>query len=542
MIFTGHRADGENGAGRGDKAASGAQVAADTSAWTGALASSRPAPQRRRLVTAVLIGCYGLATLALLPFATRGGPELPGIIPFFVAGVLTTELTTSFLLFASFRQGRSLSLLLLACAYLYSGLMALPHLLTFPGALVAGGPIIGGPQSTATIFLLWILGYAALASLAVLMHFSFRNRRLPQRKTTPAIAIAVALVVAVVGLLALVAIAFADLLPSLIEGSRWSSLNLALNSLSVAMLAGSVAAILVYAGDEEELFLWLALALTAIAAANILSGVAGARYSLGWTVGRLSWVLSASVLFLYFMRQSARQQRFLAMANEVLEQRVAARTRELARSHAHLERSLAERDLLLREVYHRVKNNLQLVDSLLGFQASRLSAGEARAGLAEVRRRINALGLIHQQLMQSSDLSTLDVQSFLQALVGYLRTANGADGRAIAIEVSGADPVSANLDFAVPLGLLTTELVSRPLQEANKAGRIEVSLRKSDASKLTLKIADDGLTDSAKPVLPAGAIETRIVNALVAQLGGAIAIARNGGTSIAVEMPHPEAV
>jgi Membrane-associated sensor, integral membrane domain len=267
MIFTGHprtragaasgaRAGGENGAESGGTAgaASGAQIGADTGGCAGQLASAGPVGQRRRLVTGVLIGCYGLATLALLPIATRQAPELPGIIPFFVAGVLTTELATSSLLFASFRQGRSLSLLLLACAYLYSGLMALPHLLTFPGALVAGGPISGGSQSTATIFILWILGCAGLASLAVLIHLSFRNRRLPQRQVAPAIAIGAALVVVVVGLFGLAAIAFADLLPSLIEGSRWSPLNLALNALSVAMLAASVAAILIYAGEDEELF------------------------------------------------------------------------------------------------------------------------------------------------------------------------------------------------------------------------------------------------------------------------------------------------
>jgi hypothetical protein len=220
-----------------------------------------------------------LATLALLPVATRQGPVLPGVIPLFVGGVLTTELATSFLLFASFRQGRSLSLLLLGCAYLYSGLMALPHLMTFPGALLADGPIIGSPQSTAYIFILWILGYAALASLAVFFHLRFRNQPLSARQTMPAIAIGAALVVGVVGLFSLAAIAFAHALPSLIEGSRWTSLNLALNYLSIAKLAVSVGAILIFAGDDEELFLWLALALTAIAAANVLSGIAGARFS-----------------------------------------------------------------------------------------------------------------------------------------------------------------------------------------------------------------------------------------------------------------------
>jgi hypothetical protein len=292
---------------------------------------------------------------------------------------LTTELATSFLLFASFRQGRSLSLLLLGCAYLYSGLMSLPHLMTFPGALLADGPIIGSPQSTAYIFILSILGYAALASLAVFFHLRFRNQPLSARQTMPAIAIGAALVVGVVGLFSLAAIAFAHALPSLIEGSRWTSLNLALNYLSIAKLAVSVGAILIFAGDDEELFLWLALALTAIAAANVLSGIAGARFSRrldGGSPQLGALGLGAVPVFYAAVVASAAFPRH--------RQRSAGAAR--CRPHAgacHLERSLAERDLLLREVYHRVKNNLQLIDSLLGLQASRLGPG--RPALALMR-------------------------------------------------------------------------------------------------------------------------------------------------------------
>jgi hypothetical protein len=111
--------------------------------------------------------------------------------------------------------------------------------------------------------------------------------------------------------------------------------------------------ILAKLGDADEIFLWLAMALTAIAAANVLSAAGGGRYTLGWTLGRLSWVISASVLFLYFMRQYARHQRLLVRTAEVLEQRVAARTSELEASNARLERSLDERNVLLRDVEHK---------------------------------------------------------------------------------------------------------------------------------------------------------------------------------------------
>jgi PAS domain S-box-containing protein len=123
--------------------------------------------------------------------------------------------------------------------------------------------------------------------------------------------------------------------------------------LIVATLVATVVFILARLGNADEIFLWLAMALTAIAAANMLSAVGGGRYTLGWTLGRLSWVISASVLFLYFMRRYARHQRLLVRTAEVLERRVAARTSELETSSAQLKRSLDERNVLLRDVQHK---------------------------------------------------------------------------------------------------------------------------------------------------------------------------------------------
>ena len=226
-------------------------------------------------------------------------------------------------------------------------------------------------------------------------------------------------------LLSVIATAGIDHLPALVAGGQWTALNLTLNHLAVAILGGAVLVILTRLRHADELYLWLALALTAIAAANILSGAGGGRYTLGWTLGRLSWVVSASVLFLYFMRQAARQRWQLAETNERLEQRVAVRTADLQSANDELAQAVNERELLLREVYHRVKNNLQLVDSLLGFQSRRLGPGEARAALEDVRRRVNALGLVHQQLMQSPNITTLDLRTFLHTLAANLTTASG---------------------------------------------------------------------------------------------------------------------
>jgi two-component sensor histidine kinase len=283
----------------------------------------------------------------------------------------------------------------------------------------------------------------------------------------------------------------------------------------------------------DELYLWLALALTAIAAANILSGAGGGRYTLGWTLGRLSWVVSASVLFLYFMRQAARQRWLLAETNERLEQRVAARTVDLQSANDELAKAVNERDLLLREVYHRVKNNLQLVDSLLGFQWARTGPGEARAALEDVRRRVNALGLVHQQLMQSPDITTLDLRTFLHTLAANLTTASGGGTEVVA--VADPEPLPVTLDFAVPLGLLVTELVSATLNEVTGAGRVEISMRTDAAGILKLTVTQP----QSQAGEAAAGMDKRIVNALVAQLEGEMNVS-NCGSIVAVVMPYPD--
>ena len=123
----------------------------------------------RGSATVAAIGAYLALAAGLVPWATKPGPELTGLIPFFVAGVLVAELATSFLLFSAFSERRTWPLLLLGCGYLYSGLMSIPHLLTFPGAVLAGRSVIGTAQSTAWIFITWILGYALATALAVVL-------------------------------------------------------------------------------------------------------------------------------------------------------------------------------------------------------------------------------------------------------------------------------------------------------------------------------------------------------------------------------------
>jgi two-component sensor histidine kinase len=225
------------------------------------------------------------------------------------------------------------------------------------------------------------------------------------------------------------------------------------------------------------------------------------------------------------MGQFVRQQRLLNHSRAALEQRVNERTVELTST-------IGQRDLLLREVHHRVKNNFQVINSLINFQASHAASEETRRALNNLHGRIYALGLVHQRLMQSNNFATFDIRAFLDDLCGNLAVLSSADVRGIALTAE-ADPLQTDLDFAGPLGLLVTELVTAAFARygEGETGRIEVSVRRGSAGRIALTVNDDAVPEGADTE------ESRIVRALVRQLEGEIALERRNGTTATVTLP-----
>jgi len=216
---------------------------------------------------------------------------------------------------------------------------------------------------------------------------------------------------------------------------------------------------------------------------------------------------------------------------------------ELERVVAQRTEALAQRDLLLREVYHRVKNNLQLVDSLLMMQGRKIDDPQAKQALTAVRGRIAALALVHQQLMGSSDLKTFDVVPFLDELSRNILEGGGTAGVNISVDACTLD---VGLDFAVPLGLLVTELVTNSLKHAfpHGTGTISVSLRNDDAGKLVLIVADDGVGPPADAPAerPGSGLGSRIIRNLVGQLDGTISVRNDRGMTTEIHLAMPEHV
>ena len=165
---------------------------------------------------------------------------------------------------------------------------------------------------------------------------------------------------------------------------------------------------------------------------------------------------------------------------------------------------LAEKELLLKEVHHRVKNNLAAIIGLLSLQGGKLEDKPAKAALEELSNRIRSMSLIHEQLYQSKDLSRINFQDYLNTLISHLRSSYQRSGD-IYFSVAATD-VKMGLDNAVPCGLLITELVTNAFKYAFPAGmprtgtcrcEIAVSMR-WDGTAYTLVVADNGIG------LPAG--------------------------------------
>ncbi len=216
-----------------------------------------------------------------------------------------------------------------------------------------------------------------------------------------------------------------------------------------------------------------------------------------------------------------RQEAALAEANVALEAKVRERT-------AGLERMVQEKDVLLREIHHRVKNNLQVVVSLLNLQSDELANEAALHAIAESKRRIRSMSLIHETLYNSKDLSRIDFERYAGQIVSDIFAAFGADRGGIDFRVISSVPWL-DLDAAAPCGLIVNELVTNSLKHSfngRDAGMVRVGLGLNDAGEHELSIEDDGCgLPSDFTARTSSSLGMRLVFQLVErQLKGSIAV------------------
>ena len=163
-------------------------------------------------------------------------------------------------------------------------------------------------------------------------------------------------------------------------------------------------------------------------------------------------------------------------------------------AHDKLQDALNEKEMLLKEVYHRVKNNLQVVSSLINLQARNVKNEVTAAQLKQSADRIKAMALLHEKLYQSKDLAKIDFNEYIRSLVDHLLFGYGAPSGKIKINLK-VDNIFLDVDTAIPCGLIINELVSNALMHAfpdDRHGEIGISFTQ-DQAEFILTISDNGI-------------------------------------------------
>jgi len=199
--------------------------------------------------------------------------------------------------------------------------------------------------------------------------------------------------------------------------------------------------------------------------------------------------------------------------------------------------SLKEKEVLLREIHHRVKNNLQIVSTLLALQSSDITDPKILENYRESENRIQSIALIHEKMYQSSDISSIDFTSYIKSLINDLMYSYGADSKNIKAVIDTGNFLL-SIETVQPLGLIINELVSNSFKYAfknRKEGIITVKLEKINSNRFKLTVSDNGVgLPENLDFRNTNSLGLQLVNELVKQIDGTIEFNNDGGTEFKI--------
>jgi two-component sensor histidine kinase len=250
----------------------------------------------------------------------------------------------------------------------------------------------------------------------------------------------------------------------------------------------------------------------------------------------------AGCLHLQSTRLEAYTERDLKLAERVGHQIAGALVNaelfaERKRAEEQVKASLAEKEVLLKEIHHRVKNNLQVISSLLKLQSQHLDDKQAEEIFKECQNRVKSMALVHEKLYQSRDLAKIDFAEYVRNLVAHVFRSYPTSLGNVGLKVN-VDTISFSIDLAIPLGLLINELVSNCLKHAfpdERKGEIRVDLHPDGRGQYVLTVSDNGVGFPGDvDFRNTETLGLQLVNTLTGQLDGAVEILRNGGTEFRI--------
>ncbi len=215
---------------------------------------------------------------------------------------------------------------------------------------------------------------------------------------------------------------------------------------------------------------------------------------------------------------------------------------QLKEKNEIVSKALSEKEILLREIHHRVKNNLQIISSLLGVQSRKIDDPKAQEAIQEGRNRVRSMALIHKNLYQDENLVGVSSSKYIEELLEELVSNYQVDDGQIAIK-KDIDSIVLDVDSIIPLGLILNELITNSLKYAfSDMGRAEifVSLKKT-ADQLVLKVKDNGkgLPEDFN-ISESKSMGYTLVRAFTDKLEGTLNIASDKGTSVVISIPNSE--
>ncbi len=205
--------------------------------------------------------------------------------------------------------------------------------------------------------------------------------------------------------------------------------------------------------------------------------------------------------------------------------------------------SLKEKDLLLKEIHHRVKNNLQIIISLLNLQSGYIKDEETLKAVREGQNRVRSMALVHEKFYQSEELGEIDFKEYSEKLCHFLKQSYADHDAPINITVH-ADGIGFDMDTAMPCGLLITEIVSNSLKYGfpnSREGEISIDFKKVPDKKVLMTISDNGIgLPSGFEIEKSDSLGMQLIIALTSQLDGELKFSGDNGTKFSITFTYPK--